>query len=114
MSATLEMEAYSMKTGCMVASVQGEDEVEGESTVVVVGGRDSLAAVMERLTARLERLESECPSQQTPYKQYGGHPAYSGGRGMGPSRARSQFQGKCWQCGTPGHLARDCPQSRPP
>ena len=24
---------------------------------------------------------------------------------------RSQFCGKCWQCSTPGHLARDCLQS---
>ena len=39
-SATLEMEAYSMKTGRMIASVQGEDEAEGESTVAVVGARD--------------------------------------------------------------------------
>ena len=36
-STTLEMEAYSMKPDHMVASVQGEDEAEGESTVAVVG-----------------------------------------------------------------------------
>ena len=36
-SALLEMEVYSLKPECMVASVQGEEEGEGESMVVVVG-----------------------------------------------------------------------------
>ena len=61
-STTLEMEAYNMKPDHMVASVQGEDEAEGESTVAVMGVHDSLAAAVERLMARLKRLESECAS----------------------------------------------------
>lgn len=114
-STTLEMEAYSMKPDHVVASVQGEDKAEGESTVAaVVGAHDSLAAAVERLMARLERLKSECAPQQAPYKQYGAHPASSGGRGMGPQRGRSQFQGKCCQCSTPGHLTWDYHQSRLP
>ena len=61
-SATLEMEAYSLNPGCVVASVQdeeeregesavavvqGEEEREGESAVAVVGAQDPLAAAIE-------------------------------------------------------------------
>ena len=114
-SATLEMEAYCLKPGRVVASVRGEGEEEGESTVAVVGARDPLVVAVERLTARLERLENECSlPRQLPSKQYTGRPTSGGGRGTGPVGGRSQFRGKCWQCGAPGHLARDCPQSRPP
>ena len=36
---TLEMETYALKPGRVVASVQGEEEREGESAVAVVGHR---------------------------------------------------------------------------
>ena len=49
-----------MKPGRVVASVQGEEEREGESAVAVVGAQDPLAAAVERLTARLQRLENDC------------------------------------------------------
>ena len=55
-SATLEMEAYTLKPG----RVQGEEAREGESAVAVVGAQDPLARAVERLTARLQRLENEC------------------------------------------------------
>ena len=54
------MQRYTLKPGRVVASVQGEEEREGESAVAVVGARDSLAAAVELLTARLQRLENEC------------------------------------------------------
>ena len=55
MSATLEMEAYTLKPGrCKVR------RKEGESAVAVVGIQDPLAAAVELLTARLQRLENEC------------------------------------------------------
>lgn len=96
----------------MVASVQGEDETESESTVAVVAARNSLAAAVERPTARRERLESECAPQQPPTSTTGAtQPLASGVREMGLPKGRSQFRGKCWQCGTPGNLARDCPQN---
>ena len=53
-SAMLEMEAYTLKPGHVVASVQGEEEREGESAVAVVGAQDLLAVAVERLTARLQ------------------------------------------------------------
>ena len=53
-SVTLKMEAWEC------ASVQGEEEGEGESDVAVVGARNPLAAAVERLTARLQRLLNEC------------------------------------------------------
>ena len=113
-SATLEMEAYTLKPGRVVASVQGEEEREGESAVAVVGAQDPLAVAVERLTARLQKLESECflPRQYSS-RQYTGRPAPRGGQGTGPTGGRSQFRGKCWRCGTPGHLARDCSQNPP-
>lgn len=43
----------------MVASAQGEEEGESEGPVAVVVGWDPLAAAVERLTARMERLERE-------------------------------------------------------
>ena len=46
-SATLEMEAYTLKPGRVVASVQGEEEREGESAVAVVGAQDPLAVAVE-------------------------------------------------------------------
>ena len=52
-SVTLEMEAYTLKPGHVVASVQGEEERGGESAVAVVGAQDPLAVAVERLTARL-------------------------------------------------------------
>ena len=79
-SATLEMEAYTLKPGRVVASVQGEEEREGESVVAVVGTQDPLAVAVERLTARLQKLESECflPRQYSS-RQYTGRPAPRGG-----------------------------------
>ena len=72
-SATLEMEAYTSKPGCVVASVQGEEEGESEGAVAVVGAWDPLATAVERLTARLWRLEDECSlPRQFPSKQYAG------------------------------------------
>ena len=50
---TLKMEAWAC------ASVQGEEEGEGEGDVAVVGARNPLAAAVERLTARLQRLLNE-------------------------------------------------------
>ena len=73
-SATLEMEAYIAKPVRVVACVQGEEE--SESTVAVVWAQDPLIAAVERLTARIERLESEhALPQQLPNKQYGGVPS---------------------------------------
>ena len=115
-STTLEMEAYTLKPGRVVASVQGEEEREGESAAAVVEAQDPLAVAVERLTARLQKLESECfLARQYSSKQYTGRPApKGGGQGTGPTGGRSQFPGKCWRCGTPGHLARDCSQNPPP
>ena len=56
----LEMEASTLKPGHVVASVQGEEEREGKSAVAVVGAQDPLGTAVERLTARLQRLENEC------------------------------------------------------
>ena len=83
-SATLEMEAYTLKPGRVVASVQGEEEREGESAVAVVGAQDPLAVAVERLTARLQKLESECflPRQYSS-RPYTGRPAPRGGGGGG-------------------------------
>ena len=35
-------------------------------------------------------------------------------RGKGDKAANSNqsWQGKCWSCGTPGHMAKDCEVSR--
>ena len=111
---TLEMEAYTLKPGCVVACVLGEEEREGESAAAVVGAQDPLAVAVERLTARLQKLESECfLERQYSSKQYADG-QHLGGQGTGPTGGRSQFPGKCWQCGTPGHLARDCSQNPPP
>ena len=82
-----------MKPGRVVASVQGEGKPPGESTVAEVKAQNSLAVTVERFTARMERLESEC-EPATPYKQYGGSPAMGGGRGMGPPVGRSIL----WKC----------------
>ena len=57
-SATLEMEAYTLKPGRVVASVQGEEEREGESAVAVVGAQDPLVVAVKRLTARLQKRVS--------------------------------------------------------
>ena len=54
------MQRYTLKPGRVVASVQGEEEREGESAVAVVGAQDPLSAAVELLTARLQRLENEC------------------------------------------------------
>lgn len=53
------MEAYTAKPGYVVASAQGEEEGESDGLVAVVGAWDPLFAAVERLTARMERLESE-------------------------------------------------------
>ena len=88
------MEAYTTKPGWVVASAQGEEEGESEGPVAVVVGWDPLAAAVERLTARMERLERESalPWQLFPSKQYGGHwgtrlpmgqPQFGGGGDVG-------------------------------
>ena len=59
-SATLEMEVYTLNPELVVASVQGEEERGGESAVAVVGAQDPLSAAVEWLTARLQKLENEC------------------------------------------------------
>ena len=52
------MQRYTLKPGRVVASVQGEEEREGESAVAVVGAQDPLAVAVKRLTARLQKRVS--------------------------------------------------------
>lgn len=104
-SATLEMEAYSLKPRRVVSSVQGEAEGEGEGTVEVVGARDLLTAAMERLTDRLERLENQCALPLNSILAGSmGDAKDQVGVTVSPS-GRSQFWGKCWQYGGLGHMA---------
>ena len=53
-----------MKPGRVVASAQGGGKPAGEITAAEVMVRNSLAITVERFTARMERLESECAPRQ--------------------------------------------------
>ena len=99
-TATLEMEAYATTRSSVhpVSSVADEPGSE-EATVGAVGTTNKLAALVEMLVERVERLESgrkerqpERPSQQR----------------ADPNTRAMRGDVICWRCQRAGHIARNC------
>lgn len=112
-SLTLEMETYMLPPtrASTISSVQQDQEQDEATTVAAVDPTEKLANLLERLVLRVEKLEQDRapvdrPLQPVPISRkqtYRSHPQQ-------PGRKRT-FNGTCWHCQQPGHLARDCPQN---
>ena len=113
-SLTLEMEAYMLPTTrtSMISAIQ-QDEEQEENTIAAVDPTTKLTTLLEQLVVRVEKLEQDRSPvdrafQPAPMNRKHipsrSQPQYSGDR-------RRTFNGTCWRCQEPGHMARNCPRN---
>ena len=89
-AATLEMESYLTGSSSMeIASTLPSSMELPVCPVSQLSQVDKLTRAVEQLTERVERLQQDARP-----------------------RPRRAFSGECWTCRRPGHMARNCPQSR--
>ena len=108
-TATIEMETYLPASSRVpVAMCEPEDESTELATIAPVSDTTAkLASLIERLVERVEKLEQQAGPRM---QQLGA--SYSARRVSRASRSRAA-SGACWNCGVPGHFARDCRRNRP-
>ena len=105
-TATLELETYvTPKSGMLSVSSVTDGAEDDEATVGAVGTADKLAALVEKLVERVERLESGQTGRQPPAeRQYQSGQQRSVTRTKASSGAtRGDFM--CWNCHKPEHIA---------
>ena len=96
---TLEMESYlgpTMNTVAQVGATIGCDVDETVGSKVAVVAKDATLELLQRLTDRLDRLESKL----------------CGGAESNKSRRPRSSTVTCWNCHEEGHFARDCERNR--
>ena len=104
-AATLQMESYLPQKEATVSELLSQ-ESEVEATVAAVVPVEKLTRMVEQLTEKVEALQLET----TKMKQFGSDRSRERGRGpRWDNRPRPRlFAGECWNCGKPGHTARNC------
>ena len=118
-TATIELESYLVPRANVVSVTDATDytadgtvgtESEATSTVSAISVTERLAGLVEKLTLRVEQLES---AQQD--RQATGSNRYLRGKYSRPARTvnggeRRYSRGEivCFRCGIKGHIAREC------
>ena len=120
-AATLEMESYVplFPRTATVSSLQEErtkaEEIENKDSagVAAINPTATLTTMLEKLMERVEILEARHSSPERKQQQEGrGATSQKPRRRFSAGWQRREFTGICWNCQQPGHIARNCRQSR--
>ena len=113
---TLQMESFLPQTTHVQSRESAVSELlplnpeqqESEATIstVIPGPMEKLTRLVEQLSEKVETLQLET-ARMRQFRRGAGR-----GRGRGRNDTRLGFSGDCWNCGKPGHTARNCREER--